>query len=318
MELVPLKRHCVDEHQGCFPGSALGSTPGIRGYVELLRPQQMIKNLFCLAGVIFSGEFRNPDHILAAFEVFVSFCALSSAVYIFNDILDLRRDQSHSRKCNRPLPSGRVSIRGAIVLAVVMATLGFALGWTVGLPVTACLTLYLVNNVIYSAGLKHYAIIDVLCIAFGFLLRLLAGIYAVNVMPTSWIVLCTFFLTMFLGFSKRRAELAEMLPDATTFQRPVLSKYTVQFLDYLINNTAVMTIVCYALFTTTSNKNPSLVITVPIVFFAIMHYKRMVMLFRVGEEPEYLLARDLRLHISLLIWLVTYIVVVFGELHLFA
>jgi 4-hydroxybenzoate polyprenyltransferase len=277
----------------------------------------MTKNAFCLAGVLFSGRFVSWESDLAALQTFAAFCAGSSAVYVFNDIFDRERDRKHPRKQLRPIASGAVSVPAAVMMAIALAALGFALAALLNLKVTLCLALYLVNNVLYSLGLKHLALFDVLSIAVGFVLRLVAGVYAINELPTDWIALCTFFLAVFLGFAKRRAELAGLLPDEEKLQRPVLSKYSVQFLDYLVNNSAVMVVVCYALFTATSNKNPTLVITVPIVFFAVMHYKRLVLLLRFGEEPEKIVLRDLRLQLSIIIWLITYFGVIYGDIHLF-
>jgi hypothetical protein len=148
-------------------------------------------------------------------------------------------------------------------------------------------------------------------------LRLLAGVYAVGVLPTSWITLCTFFLTVFLGFAKRRSELGNLLEDEGTKRRPVLSKYTISLLDYMLNNAAVMTVVCYALFTSTSGKNPTLVVTVPIVFFAVMHYKRLVVLWNIGEEPDWLVLKDLRIQLSVILWLACYVAITYGDLRLF-
>src|SRR5262249_30691740 len=156
----------------------------------------------CLAGVFFSDHFRYTHDVLAAFATFACFCTASSAAYLFNDLLDRERDRQHPVKCRRPVASGAVSVSVAAFLGLVLAVVGLAGAYVLGWAVFGCLALYLVNNLAYSWRLKHYAILDVLCIAVGFVLRLLAGVYAVNVLPTTWITLCTFFLTVFLGFAK--------------------------------------------------------------------------------------------------------------------
>jgi 4-hydroxybenzoate polyprenyltransferase len=314
-------------------------TAGVMSYIQLLRPNQWTKNAFCLAGVFFSGHFRNPADLWAALATFGCFCAASSATYIFNDIIDRRRDSEHPQKCRRPIASGTIRVPTAIGIAIGLMVLSlftadaigrfavmnhaldqasdtpsvFVLRWAV----LGCVLLYFVNNLAYAVLLKHIALFDVLCIALGFVLRLLAGVYAVGVLPTSWITLCTFFLTVFLGFAKRRSELGSMLEDESTSRRPVLSKYTVTLLDYMLNNAAVMTVVCYALFTSTSGKNPTLVVTVPIVFFAVMHYKRLVVLWNIGEEPDWLVLKDLRIQLSILLWLLCYFVIVEWDVRLF-
>lgn len=285
-------------------------------WVRLLRPHQWTKNAFCLAGVLFSGKFIILEADLAALGTCVTFCAISSAVYIFNDVLDRGRDRNHSKKCTRPIASGAISVSAAAVAGIVLALLALAGAFMLGPLVCWCVAFYVLNNLAYSCWFKHHALIDVLSIAISFVLRLLSGVYAVGELPTTWITLCTFFLAVFLGFGKRRAELADVIPNEERLQRPVLSKYTVQFLDYLVNNSATMAVLCYALFTT-SGKNPSLVVTVPIVFYAIMHYKRLVVLMKSGEEPDRILLKDYRIQLCVFLWLISYLIVMYGDVHVF-
>ena len=286
-------------------------------YVRLLRPRQMTKNVFCFAGLIFSGRLLVPGAIPGACLAFAAFCLVSSAVYIFNDCIDRERDRAHVRKRNRPIASGAVAIPGALFLAALLSVGAITLAFLASTGTLICLLLYMANNLAYSLILKHKALVDVISIAIGFVLRLLAGVYAIDDLPTTWITLCTFFLTVFLGFGKRRAELGGIVPESEKEQRPVLSQYTLQFLDYLVNSSAVMTVMCYALFTTTAHKNPSLVITVPVVFFAVLHYKRIVMLLQDGEEPERIVLRDFRLQLSIVIWFALYIAIALGNWKLF-
>jgi 4-hydroxybenzoate polyprenyltransferase len=319
--------------------SAQTPSRGLAAFLQLFRPHHWTKNAFCLAGVFFSGHLTNPDDIVAALLTCLCFCAASSAVYIFNDVLDRGRDQLHPVKSRRPIARGAVSPSTASAIALILATASmagaFVLGvlvlrnhpdlagagpgqwllWQFGVP--ACLALYIANNVAYSLWFKHLALIDVLSIACGFVLRLLAGVYVVGVLPTTWITLCTFFLTVFLGFAKRRSELAGIVEAEDTEQRPVLSKYTLQLLDHMLISSAVMAVVCYALFTGISGKNPTLVITVPIVFFAVMHYWRLVALWNFGEEPEVILLRDLRIKLSIVLWLICYALIMYYDVHLF-
>ena len=139
-----------------------------------------------------------------------------------------------------------VSIPVAIILACALTGAAVFLAYRASVGTLVCLLLYMANNLAYSLVLKHKAIVDAISIATGFVLRLLAGVYAVEDLPTSWITLCTFFLTVFIAFCKRRAELGGIVPEEENEQRPVLSKYTLQFLDYLVNSSAVMTVMCYA------------------------------------------------------------------------
>ncbi|VXD24459.1 conserved membrane hypothetical protein [Planktothrix serta PCC 8927] len=319
--------------------------------IKLLRPHQWTKNLFCLAGLLFGGRLLQPQAILLSALTVIFFSAIASAIYIFNDIQDRECDRLHPKKKYRPIASGQVSIKIGLAIAFCLATVSFLGAYSLGISTLICVLLYTINNIAYSLKLKNLPLFDVSCIAFGFVLRLLAGIYALGDIPTAWIVLCTFFLTLFLGFSKRRSELLSLLhlqnyqenfeselstqegsklPDLERSylhlfyqrgrknqQRPVLSQYTLPYLDSLLNSTATITIMCYALFTITSGKNPSLVITVPIVYYAVMHYKWLVTVLAEGEEPTRILIQDPTIKWSLLIWLISYLAILYFKIDLF-
>jgi 4-hydroxybenzoate polyprenyltransferase len=288
-------------------------------YLKLMRPRQVSKNALCLAGVLFSEKFGDAASVEAAFQTFIAFCAGSSAIYIVNDIVDRDRDRAHPTKRFRPIASSSVNVGVAAFLSLVLAAVALGMTALLGPAVLICLAFYLANSILHSLWLKHVALLDVLGIATGFVLRLLAGVYAVDDVPTTWITLCTFFLAVFLAFAKRRAEL-DTATDGNgkvEQQRPVLNEYSVHFLDHLVNSSALMAVMCYALFTTTPTKNPSLVITVPVVYYAIMHYHRMVMTFKIGQEPEEVLLRDFRLQLSILLWLVLYFGISLSHVHWF-
>jgi len=284
-------------------------------FIKLLRPHQWTKNLLCLAGAIFGPQFNMGTIKLGIFTVLV-FSAGSSSMYILNDILDQEYDRQHPIKRVRPIASGAVSVPVAAVLGIVLGVGALASALVLDVSTLICLVLYMVNNVVYSTHMKHLALFDVLSIAFSFVMRLLSGIYVLGDIPTAWIVLCTFFLSLFLGFAKRRAEL-HSLAENENLQRPILSKYTVPYLDFLINSSATMTLLCYALFTVLSGKNPTLIATLPIVYYAIMHYKRMVIIFEIGEEPDMILLKNRRIIISILIWLATYFAIIARDIQLF-
>lgn len=320
-------------------------------WIKLLRPHQWTKNFFCLAGLLFGGRLLEPQSILLSGLTVIFFSIMASAIYIFNDIQDRKRDRLHPKKKYRPIASGQVSIKMGLAIAICLAIISILGGNLLGIPTLICILIYAINNIFYSLKLKNIPLFDVNCIAFGFVLRLLAGIYALGDMPTAWIVLCTFFLTLFLGFSKRRSELLALLhrhsyqdslntetstPENTNSktlefsylhlfyqrgqtnkQRPVLSQYTLPYLDSLLNSTATMTIMCYALFTITSGKNPSLVVTVPIVYYAVMHYKWLVTVLADGEEPSRILIQDNTIKISLFLWLISYLAILYFNIHLF-
>ena len=284
-----------------------------------MRPHQWTKNLLCFAGAIFGyGLFKvsTTQAVLLDFYVFCIFCAASSAVYLINDIFDYERDRIHPAKQHRPIASGAISRPRAGILAVVLLAASVASAAHMGIPTLVCVIVYILNAAAYSMALKHIVLIDVQSVAIGFVLRMLAGVWCLNISATAWIVLCTYFLSLFLGFAKRRAEL-NSLGALSVSQRPVLKEYEVKYLDTLVSGFGVMTMISYALYTVASGRNPTLVITLPIVCYALMHYQRLVMVEDLGEEPDRILLKDPGIIISAVAWVLTYIVVEYFGIHLF-
>ncbi|MBF0425946.1 MAG: UbiA prenyltransferase family protein [Magnetococcales bacterium] len=284
--------------------------------MRLLRPWQWTKNAFVFVGVLFGGHAGDWHLYPPVLLVFVLACAASSAVYVFNDIMDRERDRHHPLKCLRPIPSGAVSLSQAALLSLTLgATALLGSAW-LHFGTFLCILLYLINNILYSLWLKDHPLLDVLSIAMGFMLRMLAGVYILGELPTSWILLCTFFLTLFLGIAKRRAEMAT-LSGQVSRQRLVLGKYSLPFLDILLGATGVMTMVCYALFTALGGKSPAQILTLPLVFYAIFHYLRLVLVHNYGEDPTDVLFKDPRLALIIAAWLTLYLAIEQGHPVLF-
>ncbi len=293
-----------------------GEWVSLSALVRLLRPHQWTKNVLCFAGAVFGGRLLDAHALTLDLCTFGVFCAISSAGYIFNDIADRERDSEHPTKRRRPIASGAVSPHLAAIIGVGLAGISLAGAAALGPAAFVCVVLYLVNTAVYSAVLKHLALLDVLSVAFGFVLRLLAGVYVLGDLPTAWIVLCTLFLAVFLGFAKRRAELQGLMNQQNT-QRPVLRKYTVAYLDLLLNSAATMAVMSYALFSVASGKNPTLVVTLPVVYYAIMHYKRMVVVRGVGDEPDRILLKERRMMLCVAVWLALFVAVEYLDIGLF-
>jgi 4-hydroxybenzoate polyprenyltransferase len=206
-------------------------------YLRLVRPRQWTKNGFVLAGVVFAEKAFSATAVAHALLAFVVFCALSGAVYAANDVLDVEEDRKHPLKRFRPVASGEISARSALVFAAVLALCALAVGFSglvadlglnpgVGIAGVA----YLVLQVLYTTILKHMAILDVMSISAGFLIRALAGVAAVNSPISPWLIVCTGLLTLFLGFSKRRHEIATLGEGAVSHRRN-LRDYSVPLLD---------------------------------------------------------------------------------------
>jgi len=254
--------------------------------IRLLRPHQWVKNGFVFVGLLFGhawelGEFE--ELLMQAVSAFIAFCLLSSAVYVGNDLIDRAQDRQHPEKCRRPLASGAVGVRAALLLGAAClasaAALVFGLFAPLGLPGSQApwiFAVYLFMNVGYSAGLKHVVVLDVFLIAAGFMLRILAGTLGLGIAPSHWLLVCGLMLTLFLGFAKRRAEL-NVLPADSGTHRPVLDQYTPAMLDQFITLAAGATVISYSLYTVSEETialhgTPWLILTVPCVAYGLLRY----------------------------------------------
>jgi 4-hydroxybenzoate polyprenyltransferase len=286
-----------------------GSMGSAGSYLRLARPKQWTKNGFVLAGVVFAEKAIEAFPVASALLAFLAFCALSGAVYATNDVLDVEEDRKHPIKRRRPVASGEISLRSAMVFAAVLAALGLALGFAVDAGVGIAGAAYLCLQAVYTPVLKHTAILDVMSISAGFVIRALAGVEAVGSPISPWLIVCTALLTLFLGFSKRRHELAS-LGDGAISHRKNLRDYSVPLLDEMMNIMISATIIAYALYTFFAYKNYYMMASIPFVVYGVFRY--MLLVHRNGGgNPDTLLLRDRPLQITLLLWLVVVGVVIY-------
>ena len=274
--------------------------------IRLLRPAHWVKNVFVLAPLVFAGKLSDPDSLRDGLMAFGAFCLASSAVYVFNDIRDRAEDRLHPLKRHRPIAAGTVAVPTAIVMGLALALVSLTLASSLGWSFFTVLAIYLVVNQLYSAGLKHTVILDVMIVSFGFVLRVVAGGFAVNVQVSAWLVLCTFFIALFLAFSKRRHELI-LLADDASGQRPVLSHYSPAFLDQMINVVTASTVVSYAMYavspeTVEKFHTRDLVFTIPMVLFGIFRYLYLIYQEPSSRNPTEAILRDPPFLINILIW----------------
>lgn len=248
----------------------------LRDMITLLRPKHWLKNVFVLAPIVFAwpADFRQAAWRVAL--AFLVFCLLSGAVYCVNDVLDREADRQHLRKRNRPVAAGRVSVRAALIMAVGLVVIALTTA-AVLLPGAVLLVsvLYLVNNAAYTTVLKHHVIVDVISISLGFVLRLLAGAWAVPAVPSSWLLVCGFALSFLLALGKRRAELVSI--GANTTVRASLRVYTAEKLDVLLSSAASLTLLSYMLYTVSEDTQAlhgttNLVYTTPLVAYGIFRF----------------------------------------------
>src|SRR5215212_10081525 len=280
-------------------------------YLRLARPKQWTKNGFVLAGVVFSGEALEASSLVAVLLAFVAFCALPGAVYAANDVLDVAEDRKHPTKRLRPVASGEISIRVAVVYAVLLAACGLALAFFVGFGVGLGGLAYLLLQALYTPVLKHVAVLDVMSISGGFVIRALAGVEAVGAHISPWLVVCTGLLTLFLGFSKRRYELY-VLGEGAESHRKNLRDYSVEMLDQMMMIMVAATIIAYIMYTFTFplHLRSYMMASVPFVIYGVFRY--MLLVHRDGGgDPDTLLLRDRPLQVNLLLFLAVVMSVIY-------
>jgi 4-hydroxybenzoate polyprenyltransferase len=285
------------------------------GLIVTARPRQWIKNLACFAGLIFSGHLFDAEAIGAAFWAFLGFCLASSSVYFVNDVCDRRSDAANPKKRSRPIAAGIVPVSWAIAAAVALAAAAVGSSLALSPGCRAVLAMYLAMSYAYSIRLKHTVLVDVLIIALGFVLRIVYGVFSVGAAPTPWILLCMFFLALFLGFAKRRSELNQFNAASST-RRPVLDKYRTVLLDLLLAMTATMAILSYALYTLLGRPgNETLVVTVPLVVYGVCRYLLLVVVFDIGDTPDVSLLADRMLIVSVVLWVVLCVAILYFHLN---
>ncbi len=275
----------------------------------LLRPKHWVKNILVFAALFFSFSFTVPA-VAVTVSVFIAFSLLASTVYVINDIADAERDSHHPTKKNRPIASGAITKSTAVIIAAVLFIVSVWWLYSVGNYVAYIGLLYFGINILYSFGLKHVAILDVIIIAIGFVLRVIIGAVAINVPVSHWIVLCTFFLALFVAFGKRRHEMVLLGEDGKSQHRQSMREYTNGFIDQMLGLSAGVAVVFYSLYTIDTNTvlrfgSDDLIYTTPIVVFGVLRYFYLLYNRDSGGDPVQLMTRDRQLQLAIVIWLVS-------------
>lgn len=280
-----------------------------------MRPRQWAKNLFVFAGLLFSQKLFTP---LAgvAFAAFVIFCALSGAIYLLNDVADRDKDRLHPRKRERPVASGRLSVRAAVAAAVTLIVLALAASVFVSWAFAAVAAAYAALLTLYSAWLKHVVLVDVLVVATGFVLRAVAGAVAIGVEISGWLLICTILLALFLALGKRRHEYLALGGGAAT-HRPILAEYTAELLDQMIAVVTASTVTSYALYTMSPETVAKfhthwLPASLPFVLYGIFRYLYLLYRRQLGGNPSELFLNDGPLLINTGLWLLVVLVIIYG------
>lgn len=284
----------------------------------LIRPQQWIKNGFVLIPMFFGGRLLNADDAIASVVTFFAFSCAASAIYCFNDIVDVDADRRHPVKCRRPIASGAVSVPTAYALMAVLALLSALLlfflpqraGETAGI-----VAFYFLLNMAYCLWLKRHAIIDVCTVAFGFVLRILAGGMACDVAVSNWLVLMTFLLALFLSFAKRRDDVLRMNETGEPPRRNTI-RYNLTFVNQAITVTGTVTLVCYIMYTVSPEvvsrfHAPYLYLTSIFVLVGLLRYMQLTVVDEVSGDPTKILLRDRFTQAIVVAWIMAFLLIIY-------
>ena len=259
--------------------------------VQALRPKQWAKQVFVLAGIVFSLRFMEPALWVQTAGAIAAFCCLSSCGYVINDIRDREEDRRHPTKNRRPIASGRLPVGLAWAEAAFLLVAGVTIGWFVGPWLLAVALLYFATTLSYSIFWKHIVILDIMFLAAGFLWRAAAGAVAIDVAISPWLLLCTAFVSLFLGFNKRRGELM-LMGERAKATRPILQEYSHDLVVELQSVTTSGTIISYALYTVLGSPTPWMLLTLPYLLYGVFRYMYLVSSRSEGGAPEETLFKD--------------------------
>jgi 4-hydroxybenzoate polyprenyltransferase len=290
----------------------------LRALIQAMRPRQWTKNVFVLAAVVFDRQLPNPVDVLArgqwqqlepllrSLAAFALFCLISSSVYLINDIKDVESDRRHPTKRLRPIASGRLPVSAAWIGAFALIAFTLPVSNLLAPEFAAVVLVYLIVNLAYSNWLKHVPLVDVLVLAAGFVLRVAAGVLALESVQrfSPWLYVAVTMLALYMGFGKRRSELALMAGDGAS-SRKVLDGYTLPLLDQLILIVSSTTIITYSLYTFSAPNVPdnhTMMLTIPFVLYAIFRYLYLIQVKQAGGAPEELLLSDRPLQIAVALW----------------
>jgi len=284
--------------------------------LEALRPRDWIKNTFVLAGAIFAERLLVPGVLAKVAAGFILFCFGASAVYLFNDFMDVEKDRLHPQKAKRPLPSGRLKKKVAIVFAAIIVSIVVPLSFYLKPEFALWVLTYVVMNALYSIKLKDFVVLDVMMVAAGYVIRVMAGCSLASVAPSDWLIVCTMTMSLFLVFCKRRQELILVTNSGKT-SRQTLKDYSMGFLDQMIAIVTAATLISYVLYTLSQETvakfgTRKLILTSPFVLYGIFRYLYIIYQKDAGGNPTDTLFSDPPLFINALLWAFTVFIIIYG------
>lgn len=286
--------------------------------IRIVRPRQWVKNFFVFIPLFFGGQMSNTALLLDALTTFIAFSLAASSIYCLNDIVDVEADRQHPVKCHRPIASGQVSVSAANALMAIMLILSMTVCPMLkgrSMAVGAVVLGYWIMNIAYCVWLKNFAIIDVCLIAFGFVLRILAGGLATGIEPSNWLVLMTFLLTLFLSFAKRRDDVLRMEATGKPPRKNTI-RYNLTFINQAITISASITLVCYIMYTvspevTARFNSHYIYLTTIFVLVGLLRYIQIAVVDKQSGDPTKIILRDRFTQLVVLAWMVSFLFIIY-------
>jgi len=288
----------------------------LRAALQLIRPQQWVKNLFVFAPLIFAKDLFNSDAVAESLRAFVAFCLTASAIYIVNDLRDVKADRIHPKKRFRPLAAGVITRTEALFVHAGLLILDVIVVWGMRKHFLVLLCAYFLLNTAYTFKLKEVFLLDVFIVAAGFMLRIVSGAYAIGVAVSSWLILCSLFISLFLGFAKRRGELTLLQRTGVASTRRVLQIYTVELIDQMLTIAAAGAIISYAMYTVAPRTTDlfgtdKLIYSTLFVIYGIFRYLYLARTSDSVENPALVVTSDLPIILTTALWIVSCIMLIY-------
>lgn len=288
----------------------------MRNIIRIIRPHQWVKNFFVFIPLFFGGSLFDTADWLASSVAFVSFCLAASAIYCLNDIIDIDADRRHPRKCHRPIAAGLVGKTEAYVLFAVLALVSIVMPFAFGnILLASVIAIYLLLNTAYCLWLKQHAIIDVCIIAMGFVLRIVAGGVATDIVLSRWIVMMSFLLTLFLSFAKRRDDVLIMNQTGEAPRKNTI-RYNLTFINQAITITGAVMLVCYIMYTVSPEvierfHCPNLYMTSFFVILGLLRYIQLTVVDEKSGDPTRLVLSDHFVQLVILGWILSFVLIIY-------
>lgn len=276
-----------------------------------MRPKQWYKNLILFVGIVFSMNLLNIQMWINVISAFIIFCMLSGSEYIINDIIDIEKDRKHPKKCKRPIASGELKTSHALLFTITLAIIGGGGAYLINTHFIAISISYFLLIIFYSLFLKHIIIVDFLVISIGFVIRAVAGCLAIEVLISSWLIICAFLLALFLALGKRRHELV-LLGEEAKNHRKILREYSTNMLDQMIAITTGALIVSYSMYTFLTD-NIYMMLTIPFVIYGLFRYLFLIHARNIGGEPE-MLFKDKGMLTSIISWTALVVLILYSDM----